>query len=254
MSNSLKSYGLQHSKLPCPSLSPWVCSNLYALNQWCNLTISSSVTPFFSFPQSFPASGSSPVSWLFASCGQRTGDSASASVLPVNTQSWFLLGLTGLNSLLPRGLSGVFSRQHHNVCMLNHFSHVQLFTTLWTIAHQTLLSMGFSRQAYWSELPCPPQGDLTNSGFEHRPFTSPALAGEVFTISAYWEATMYSVNFCGIIFPTKLFIKLPTWGIETELKRRVYNQFLGALGPSLSLCWAPPPNSPTFSLSEKSYL
>ena len=158
MSNSLKSYGLQHSKLPCPSLSPWVCSNLYALNQWCNPTISSSVTPLFSFPQSFPASGSSPMSWLFASCGQRTGDSASASVLPVNTQSWFLLGLTGLNSLLPRGLSGVFSRQHHNVCMLNHFSHVQLFTTLWTIARQTLLSMGFSRQAYWSELPCPPPG------------------------------------------------------------------------------------------------
>ena len=176
------------------------------------------------------------MSWLFASCGQRTGDSASASVLPVNTQSWFLLGLTGLNSLLPRGLSGVFSRQHHNVCMLNHFSHVQLFTTLWTIARQTLLSMGFSRQAYWSELPCPPRGDLTNSGFEHRPLVSPALTGGVFTISAYWEATMYNVNFCGIIFPTRLFIKLPAWGIETELKRRVYNQFLGALGPSLSLC------------------
>ena len=71
-----------------------------------------------------------------------------------------------MNSLLPRGLSGVFSRQHHNVCMLNHFSHVQLFTTLWTIAHQTLLSMGFSRQAYWSELPCPPPGDLPNPGTE----------------------------------------------------------------------------------------
>ena len=65
--------------------------------------------------------------------------------------------------------------------------------------------MGFSRQAYWSELPCPPPGDLTNSGFEHRPLISPALAGGVFTISAYWEATMYSVNVCGMNIPKKAF-------------------------------------------------
>ena len=88
-------------------------------------------------------------------------------------------------------------------------SRVRLFATPWTVARQAPLSMGFSRQAYWSELPCPPRGDLTKSGFEHRPLTSPALTGGVFTISAYWEATMYNVNFCGIIFPKKLFIPSP---------------------------------------------
>ena len=228
MSNSLRPLGLKHTRPPCPSLSPWVCSNLYALNQWCNPTISSSVTPFFSFPQSFLASESFPVSWLFASGFQSMG----ASVLPVNIQSWFLLGLTGLNSLLPRELSGVFSRQHHHACMLNHFSHVQLFMTLWT-----LLSMGFSRQAYWSELPCPPPGDLTNSGFEHRPLISPALAGGVFTISAYWEATMYSVNVCGMNIPKKAFYQTTQHeAFKLSWKERYTTNSWESLRPSLSRC------------------
>ena len=227
MSNSLQSYGLQHPKIPCPSLSPWVCSNLYALNQWSHPTISFSVTPF-SFPQSFPASGSFPKSWLFASGRHRTGASASASVLPVNIQSWFLLGLTALISLLPRGLSGVFSRQHHNVCMLNHFSHVQLIATLWTIAHLTLLSMVFSRQAYWNELPCPPLGDLPNSWFEHMPLTSPALAGGFFTISTYWEATMYSVNFCGINIPNKAFYQTTNMRHWNWVKKKGVQPILGS--------------------------
>ena len=77
--------------------SPGVCSNSYPLSWWCHTTISSYVAPFSSCPQSFQASGSFPVSWLFASDGQSTGASASASVLPMNIQGWFPLGLTGFN-------------------------------------------------------------------------------------------------------------------------------------------------------------
>ena len=100
-------HGLQHARLLCCSLSSGVCSNSYPLNWWCHPTISSSVTHFSSCPQSFPASGSLAVSWLFTSGDQSIG--ASTSVLPVNIQGWFPLGLTGLISLLCKGLSGVFS-------------------------------------------------------------------------------------------------------------------------------------------------
>ena len=108
-SNSLQPHRLQHARLPCPSPSPRACSNSRPLSQWCHPTILSSVTPFSSCPQSFPASGSLPVSWLFASSGQSIGASASASVPPMNIQDWFPLGLTGLTSLLSKGLSRVFS-------------------------------------------------------------------------------------------------------------------------------------------------
>ena len=94
---------------PCPLLSPRACSNSCPLSQWCHPTILSSVTSFSSCPQSFPASGSFPVSWLFASGGQNIGASASASVLPMNVQGWFPLGLNDLISLQSRGLSTVFS-------------------------------------------------------------------------------------------------------------------------------------------------
>ena len=82
MSNSLWPHGLHHTRLPCPSLSPWVCLNSCPLSQWCHPTISFSVTPFSSCPQSFPPSGSFPMSQLFASGGQSFGASVSASVLP----------------------------------------------------------------------------------------------------------------------------------------------------------------------------
>ena len=108
MSNSLWLHQLQHARLPCPSLSPIVCSNSCPLSQWCPPTISSSVAPFSSCPQSFPASGCSPLSWLFASGGQSIGASAAASVLPMNIQGWFPLGLTHLISLQSMGLSRVF--------------------------------------------------------------------------------------------------------------------------------------------------
>ena len=92
-------HGLQHSRLPCPPLSPGVYSNSCLLSQWCDPTISSFVTPF-SCPQSFPASGSFPMSRLFTSGGETAGASASTSVLPMNIQGWFPLGLTALISLL----------------------------------------------------------------------------------------------------------------------------------------------------------
>ena len=92
---------------PCPSLSPGVCLSSCPLNQWCYLTISSSAILFSFCLQSFPASGSFPMSWLFASGGQSIGASASASFLPMSIQSWCPLGLTGLVSLLSKGLSRV---------------------------------------------------------------------------------------------------------------------------------------------------
>ena len=109
VSNSLWPYGLQHVRPPCPSQTPRVHSNACPLSQWCHLTISSSVIPFSSHPQSFPASGSYPMSQLFTSGGQSIGVSASASVLPMNIQDWFSLGWTGWISLLSKGLSRVFS-------------------------------------------------------------------------------------------------------------------------------------------------
>ena len=93
MSISLWPHGLQNARLPCPSSSPGACSDSCPLSRWCHPTISSSVTPF-SCPQSFPASGSFPVSQLFTTGGQSIGASALASVLPVNIQRWFPLGMT----------------------------------------------------------------------------------------------------------------------------------------------------------------
>ena len=117
MSDSLQPRGLQHARLPCSSLSPRVGLNSYPLSRWCHPTISSSVTPFSSFLQSFPASGSFPMSQLFTSSGQSIGVSALASVLSKNIQGWFPLGLTGWISLLSKGLSRVFSsttvQKHH---------------------------------------------------------------------------------------------------------------------------------------------
>ena len=91
-------HGLQHARLPCPSLSLIVCSNPCSLSLWCYLTISSSAAPFSFCLQSFPVSGSFPVNRIFTSGGQSIAASASVSVLPVNIQDWFPLGLTGLMS------------------------------------------------------------------------------------------------------------------------------------------------------------
>ena len=102
ISDTLQPHGLQHTRLPGPSLSPRVYSNSCPRSWWCHLTVSSPVAPFSSCPQSFPASVSFPMSQLSASGGQSIGASASSSVLPMNIQGWFPLGLTVWSPCSPR--------------------------------------------------------------------------------------------------------------------------------------------------------
>ena len=109
VSDSLRPHEPQHARPPCPSPTPGVHPNPCLSSQWCHPTISSSVVPFSSCPQSFPESGSFQMSQLFAWGGQSIGISASTSVLPINTQDWSPLGWTGWISLLYKGLSRVFS-------------------------------------------------------------------------------------------------------------------------------------------------
>ena len=109
VSVSLRPQGLLHTRLPCPSPTPGAYLNSCPSSQWCHPTISSSVVPFSSHLQSFPASRSFQMSQFFPSGGQSTGVSASASVLPMNIQDWFPLGLTGWVCLQSKGLSRVFS-------------------------------------------------------------------------------------------------------------------------------------------------
>ena len=111
MPDSLWSHGLQHARLPCPSLTPGACSNSCPSSQWCHPTISSSVVPF-SCLQSFPASGSFLMSQSSHQVAKVLGVSASASVLPINIQDWFPLGWTGLISLQSKGLKSLL--QHHS--------------------------------------------------------------------------------------------------------------------------------------------
>ena len=114
--DSLRPHGLQYTRPPCPSPTPGVYSNSCPLSWWCHLALSSSVVPFSSRLQSFPASGSFQMSQFFMSGGQSIGVSASASVLPVNIQDWFPSGWTGWISLQSKGLSRVFS----NTTVQNH--------------------------------------------------------------------------------------------------------------------------------------
>ena len=136
VSSSLWPRGLQHARPPCPSPIPGVYSNLCPLSRWCHPTISSFVVPFSSYLQFFPASGSFPVSQFFISGGQSIGVSASVSVLPMNSQDWFPLGLTGLISLLSRGLSRVFSnttvqKNQFFGSLLSFWSSSHIHTWLW---------------------------------------------------------------------------------------------------------------------------
>ena len=130
VSNYLQPHGLQHSRTPCQSPTPGVYSNSCPLSQRCHLTISSSVVPFSSCLQSFPTSGSFLMNQFFAPGVQSIEASASASVLPMNSQNWFPLGLTGWISLQSKGPSRVFS----NTTVQKH----QLFSTqlsLWSNSH-----------------------------------------------------------------------------------------------------------------------
>ena len=130
VSDSLWPHELQHARLPCPSPTPRTCSNSCPLSWWCHPTISSSVIPFSFCLHSCPASGSFPVSPFFTSAGQCIEVSASASLLPMNIQKWFPLGLTGWISLQSKGLSRIFS----NTTVQKH----QFFSTqlsLWSNSH-----------------------------------------------------------------------------------------------------------------------
>ena len=146
MSDSLWPHGLQYTRLPCPSPTPRAYSNSCPLSQWCHPTISSSVVPFSSCLQSFPALGSFLMSWLFVSVDQSIGASAWASVLPMNIQDWFLLGWTGRISFQSKGLSRVFSNttfQEHPFfstqfsSWFNFYIHPWLLEELWL--HSSLL-------------------------------------------------------------------------------------------------------------------
>ena len=153
MSESLRPHGLQHARLPCPSLSLRVCSDSCPVSRWCQPAISSSVAPFFSCPLSFSAAGSFPVSQLFESGGQNTGASASASVFPKTIQGWFPLGLTGLISLLSKELyaipqfesiSSVIYRK--NFVRSNYFlNNIKLLFVICTVLICTLIVKG----KYW---------------------------------------------------------------------------------------------------------
>ena len=109
VSDSLQPHELQHARPPCPSSTPRVHSNPYSLCWWCHPTIISLAVLFSSCFQSFPASGSFPMSRFFASGGQNTGVSASTSIIPMNTQDWSPSGWTGWVSLQSKGFSRVFS-------------------------------------------------------------------------------------------------------------------------------------------------
>ena len=123
MSDSLQPHELQQARPPCPTPTPWVYSNSCPSSRWCHQAISSSVVPFSSRPQSLPASGSLPMNQLFTWGGHSTGVSASASVLPMNTQDWSPWGWTDWISLQSKGLSRVFS----NTTVQKHqFFHAQL--------------------------------------------------------------------------------------------------------------------------------
>ena len=130
VSDSLRPHELQHTRPSCPSPTPGACSNSCPLSGWCYPTISSAVIPFSSCLQSFPSSGSFPMSQSFASGGQSIGASASTLVVPKIIQDWFPLGLTGWISLQSKGLSRVFS---NTTVQKHYFFGFQL--SLWSNSH-----------------------------------------------------------------------------------------------------------------------
>ena len=155
MSNSLQPYGLQHAKLPCPSPSPGASSNSWALSQWCHPIILSSVVPFSSYIQSFLASWSLLMNLLFTSGGQSIG--ASVSLLLMNIQHWFPLGLTGFIFLKSKGLLRVFSSTTmwssifwHSAFFMIQLSHPYMTT-------RKIINFGlFGYTEYWRDLPFSP--------------------------------------------------------------------------------------------------
>ena len=202
---TLRCHGLQHARLPCPSLPHGACSNSCSLSLQCHRTISSSSASFSSCSQSFPSLGSceesalrirQPKYWSF-SCSISSSNEYSVlissrfdcfDILAVQRTLKGLLQQHNLKDSLPSKPPRMPALLVRCACVLNDSSHVQLFVTLWTVACQVPLSMGFSCQEYRSGLPCPPLEHLSNPRIEPRSLMSPALAGEFFTTSGIWEA------------------------------------------------------------------
>ena len=195
VSDSLQPRGLQHASLPCPSPAPGACSNSCLSSRWCHATISSSVVPFSSHLQSFPASGSFPRSHFFASGGQSIGVSASSSVLPMNIQDWFPLGWTCLIFLQSKGLSRLFSNTTSKASVLCYTDSRKLtycaVLRWFRLCNPTIcslpgsLSIGLPQQEYWRGLPFPPPGDLPCSGMEPVSPAPPALQADSSPLS-HW--------------------------------------------------------------------
>ena len=151
MSDSLQPHGLQHASPPCPSPTPGVYSDSCPLSRWCHPTISSSVIPFSSCPQSLPVSGAFQMSQFFASGGQSIGVSASTSVLSMNIQDWFPLGWTGWISLQSKDIKSFLQHNILKASILQcsaffkaHFSHLYMTTgktiafTVWTFVDKVM--------------------------------------------------------------------------------------------------------------------
>ena len=145
MPDSLRPHESQHARPPYPSPTPGLHSDSRPLGQWCHPAISSSVIPFSSCPQSFPASESFPMSQLFAWGGQSIGVSASASVLPMNIQDWFPLGWTGWISLQSKGLSNTTVHKHQ-------FFGAQLSSQSNSHIHTWLLKMRYTKGTFHTKM------------------------------------------------------------------------------------------------------
>ena len=148
VADSLWPHGPQHTRIPCPSLSPGAWSNSCPLSQWGHANVSFSVIPFSYYLQSCPAQGSFPMSWLFISGGQSTRTSALTSGLPMNTQDWFTLGFAGLIPLLSKGFSRVF---YNTIAWKHQFFRAQ--ASLWSNSHS---SVQFSSVAQLCPTLCDP--------------------------------------------------------------------------------------------------
>ena len=158
MSDSLQLHGLQHTRLPCPSPMPRACSNSWSSSWWCHPTISSSVIPFFSCLQSFPASGSFPMSWHFTSVGQSIGASASTSVLPKNIQDWIPLLLTSFISLQSKGLPDSLLHLHSSKASVLMLLKAGAQPSLWSNSHIKIRCISADARS-----PCSPRDSQESS-------------------------------------------------------------------------------------------
>ena len=233
VSNCLWPHGLQYIKFPCPSPTPGACSNSCPSSRWCHPTNLILCRPLLLLPSVFPSIRVfSNESGLHIRWPEY--ESFSFSINPSNEYSGLISFRMDCFDLL------LLSILYIIVCawVLSCFSLVQLCATLWTVAHQALLSMGVSRQEYWSGLPCPPPGDLPDPGIKPESLMSPALAGRFFTASTTWEASLQLLISNCQSFSTPqpslvdvwFLIQVKSWAVE-ELHFSTYRH-LGPWEPS----------------------